>query len=158
MTFARGTTHTSLLKPLIVALALGGAALPAQADPVVVHVQDNVAETPLPPFPGVTVAYLKLDPGQYMMHVKLRYRGDPVGGESWAGCVFQGVGIFSRDASEGRVQLIGWPGTSDGVMLGFVHKREGDDPAVHVQCFADHNVIVVNPQFVAVPATLVLHP
>lgn len=160
MTGALGSIHKSFLKPTLVAaaLALGGASLPAQAGPGVVYFNNNYQDVPLAPFPGVTVASLKLEPGEYLMHVKLRYRGDHVGGESPAGCAFQGTGIGGLDASENHVQLIGWPGTRDSVMMDTLIKYAGDDPVVRVQCFGDATVHVINSQFAAVPVTLVLQP
>jgi hypothetical protein len=113
---------------------------------------------PLAPFPGVTVASLNVPPGQYLMHVKLRYRGQPLGGgESSAGCAFQGTGIGGLDSSQARVQLIGEPGTADGTMMDFLFKT-GDDPEVHVQCFGDPSVHIINTQFAAVLSNIMLQP
>lgn len=159
-----GSIRTILVKPTIVAvaLALGGAALEAQADPParpsVVYLNRNFQDVPLALFPGVTVASLALPPGDYLMHVKLRYRGQPGIGELPASCVFQGTGIGGLDASQGRVELIGEPGTADGVMMDFVVKNRGDDPDVHVQCFGDPNVYIINTQFAAVLSNIVFQP
>jgi hypothetical protein len=162
MTGALGLIRTRFSKPIILAaaLALGGAAFEAQAGPSesLVYLNRNFQDLPLVPFPGVTVASLKLPPGQYLMHVKLRYRGDPVGGASYGGCVFQGTGIGGLDASESRVELIGWPGTSDGVMMDYLVKNDGDDPNVWVQCFGDREVHIINTQFAAVLSIFELQP
>jgi hypothetical protein len=57
-----------------------------------------------------------------------------------------------------RVQLIGEPGTVDGVMMDFVIKNAGDNPDVHVQCFGDPNVHVINTQFSAVASDITFQP
>ena len=110
---------------------------------------------PLAPFPGVTVATLTLPPGHYVMHAKLRYRGQNVGGRDSASCVFQGIGIGGLDASQSLVELIGEPGTVDGVMMDIVGKNPGDDPNVHVQCFGNPDVHIINTQFMAVVSEVV---
>ena len=158
------TIRQTLCKPIVVALALAlvGAAFQAQADPParpsLVYLNHNFQDVPLAPFPGVTVASLNLPPGQYLMHVKLRYRGQPGVGESSAGCAFQGTGIGGLDATQGRVELIGEPGTADGVMMDFVFKNAGDDPNVHVQCFGNPDVHIINTQFAAVLSNILLQP
>jgi hypothetical protein len=153
--------RSSITKPIVLSLALvlGGAAFQAQAaDPApLVYLKRNYQDVPLAPFPGVTVASLKLPPGQYLMHAKLRYRGQPLSGESSAACVFQGTGIGGLDASQGRVELIGEPGTADGVLMDYLTK-DGDDPEVHVQCFGGPEVHIINTQFVAILSTIIVTP
>jgi hypothetical protein len=144
------------------ALVIGGIATQAQSAPParasIVYFNGNFQDVPLALFPGVTVASLQLPRGEYVMHVKLRYRGQAVGGESPAGCAFQGTGIGGLDFSSARVQLIGEPGTVDGAMMDFVIKNAGDDPDVHVQCFGDPNVHIINSQFSAVASDITFQP
>ena len=156
--------RVGFFKPVAAAvtLALCGVALQAQAAPParpsVVYFNGNFQDVPLALFPGVTVASLKLPKGEYVMHVKLRYRGQPVGGETSAGCAFQGIGIGGLDFSSARVQLIGEPGTVDGAMMDFVIKNAGDDPDVHVQCFGVPDVHIINSQFSAVASDITFQP
>lgn len=144
---------------LAAALALGGhafAAPPARPSPV--YFNANYQDVPLAPFPGVTVASLRLPRGEYVLHVKLRYRGENLGGEAPAGCALQGLGIGGLDFTSASVQLIGENGTVDGVMMDTVVKNAGDDPDVHVQCFGIPQVHVINTQFAAMAADLTFQP
>lgn len=144
---------------LAAALAFGGIALAAPpARPSPVYFNANYQDVPLALFPGVTVASLKLPRGEYVVHVKLRYRGDNVGGEAPAGCALQGAGIGGLDFTSAHVQLIGEDGTVDGVMMDTVVKNPGDDPDVHVQCFGIPQVHVINAQFAAMAADITFQP
>jgi len=162
MTGAVAVVRRNLFKPLaiVAALAAGGLALETRAaDPPTAYVNRNYQDVPLVAFPGVTVAQMKLPPGQYLMHVKLRYKGEPGVGEASAACVFQGVGIGGLDASSARVALIGGDeGQHDGVLMDILIKGPADDAEVHVQCWGPKEVHIINTQFAAVPYNLVFYP
>jgi hypothetical protein len=120
----------------------------------------NFQNVPLVPFPGVTVATLSLGPGSYIITAKFRYSNTAGTSSVAASCVYQGVGIGGLDAS-GRGNIppgAGDLGQSDGVLMDFVTKSEGDDPDVHVQCFGGPEVSIINTQFVALPAAITLQP
>jgi hypothetical protein len=117
----------------------------------------NFQNLPLAPFPGVTVAQLRLPPGTYVMHVKLRYRNTSDTPKT-AGCVFQGDGIGGLDSSSSGLVPPTPPGQNgnasqvDGVLMDILEKNT--DGEVHVQCFGPPETHIINTQFAAVPATL----
>ena len=156
------TVRSSITKPIVLSLALvlGGAVFQARAAdppaPSLVYFNHNFQDVPLAPYPGVTVASLKVPAGTYLMHVKLRYRPQLGGGATSVFCAFVGTGTGGLDTSAARVQLIGEPGIVDGVMMDYLAKYEGDDPEVRVQCYGDPSVHVVNSQFAAVLSAFIL--
>jgi hypothetical protein len=122
-----------------------------------VYVNKNFQSVALAPSPGVTVARLSLPAGSYILHVKLRYQGNGTMTQLGQGCAFQGVGIGGLDATQANVPTGGEPtGQVDGVMMDIVTKNPGDAADVHVQCFGDPSVQIINSQFVALPSQITL--
>jgi hypothetical protein len=120
-----------------------------------VYMNRNFQSVALAPSPGVTVATLSLPAGSYILYVKLRYEGTGTMMQPGQGCVFQGVGIGGLDSSEGNVPTGGeLTGQVDGVMMDTVTKNAGAAADVHVQCFGDPSVHVINSQFVALPSQI----